>query len=112
MNINTSEWVWINDHDICSASQLIAESGLSEGEFDELVACGVINPVDHGAGSTLFKISFITTAHTARRLRDDFELDLHGLALAMTLKQRIEALEKQLLTLHAQLGNAGTLPAE
>jgi len=112
MNITTSEWVWVNDHDECSASQLIAASGLTKEEIDELVATGVIVPVDHSAESYSFQIRFINTAKKARRLRDDFELDLHGIALAMTLMQRIDALVTQLDALNAQLGSVITEQAD
>lgn len=39
----------------------------------------------------------------ARRLRDDFELDRAGLALALRLMQRIDALEQEIVRLRARL---------
>ena len=38
-----------------------------------------------------------------RRLRDAFELDRHGVALAMTLMRRIEELEMELTAVRARL---------
>ncbi|WP_369125181.1 chaperone modulator CbpM, partial [Cryobacterium sp. RTS3] len=43
------------------------------------------------------------SARTARRLRDDFELDGHGLAVALNLLRRIRELEAQLTHAQAKL---------
>ena len=103
MRIAVSELVWINDHDVCTAEYLIEASGLSSEEFEELVEIGVIVPVESTAGGKTFQQRYVATAMTARRLRDDFELDLHGVALAMTLMQRIDALHRELVETRARL---------
>ena len=94
MTTTSLEWIWLNDQDVCSAHHVIEASGLSVDEFDELVQVGVITPVENNA--QFYRLSHIVTANTARRLRDDFELDLHGLALAMTLMRRIDDLQREL----------------
>jgi len=104
MNTSAAQWVWLNEHDVCSATNLVEVSGLSNEEFDELVAVGVIAPVDNTVQIRSFYLRNIATVKTARRLRDDFELDLHGIALAMTLVRRIDELHEELLAARAQLG--------
>jgi chaperone modulatory protein CbpM len=42
-------------------------------------------------------------ARTARRLRDDFELDTRGLGVALKLLERVADLESENLALRAQL---------
>ena len=103
MKVNASEWIWPNDHDVCSARHLIEVSGLSNEEFDELLEIGVIVPIDNTTQVKSFQLRYIVTANTARRLRDDFELDLHGVALAMTLVRRIDELQSELIATRALL---------
>jgi chaperone modulatory protein CbpM len=106
MIINTADLIWLNDADVCSIEQLADVSGLSIDEIDDLIKSGVIAPVDNAAGTTFFQLHYVTTAMTARRLRDDFELDRHGVALALTLMQRINELEAELKAVHGNLRQA------
>ena len=103
MNTHASEWEWLDERDTCTAEHLIEVSGLSSTEFAELVEIGIIAPIDSMIGIRCYQQSYIVTAMTARRLRDDFELDLHGVALAMTLMQRIDVLQQQLAAARARL---------
>jgi chaperone modulatory protein CbpM len=104
MKINSSEWVWLNNHDVCSAKNIVEASGLSDEEFGELVDIGVIEPVDDAAPEKTFHLCYVVTATTARRLRDDFHLDLNGVALAMTLVRRIDELREELVATQARFG--------
>ena len=74
----------------------IEVSGLSSEEFDVLVEIGVIVPISDNDQTKAFQLHHVVTANTARKLRDDFELDLHGMALAMTLMRRIDELQEEL----------------
>lgn len=105
MKTSAAEWVWMNDHDVCSARNLVEVSGLSDEELDELVDVGVIAPVDNTVLVKYFHLRHVVTANTARRLRDDFDLDLHGMALAMTLVRRIDELREELVAAKARLGS-------
>ena len=103
MNVTTAEYVWLNDHALCTAQHLIDVSGLSAAELDELIANDVIVAVDQHAPVKSFPLHHVMTATRARRLRDDFELDLHGVALALTLLQRIETLQAELRAARARI---------
>lgn len=50
-----------------------------------------------------FELAHVVTVKTARRLRDDFQLESLGLALALTLLRRADELEAQLRDLQARL---------
>ena len=102
-----AEILWLGEHSYCRIEHLAEVSGLSIEDIEDLVETGVIAPtvlastVDEAAPRS-FTVSCIVTVKTARRLRDDFQLDRHGLALALRLMQRIEALEQELNALTAR----------
>jgi len=97
------EAVWLNDADACSLDELAEYSGLSHAELAELVALGAIEPDLSPAAGYVFRSQTIVVARTARRLRDDFELDTQGMAMALNLLQRIQALEARLAAADARL---------
>lgn len=106
MKLTIEGHVWLDNEGTCSAQDLIEVSGLSSEELDELIANGVILPIDEQADRPLFQLHYLVTATTARRLRDDFELDQNGLVLALTLMRRIDELQEQLKAAHAQFDHA------
>ena len=54
-------------------------------------------------GGFSFSARVVTLARTACRLRDAFELDAHGLGLALRLLDRVRDLEHEVSRLRAQL---------
>lgn len=96
MSIYLAETIWLNESDACSLEQLAESSGLSRAELLDLVDSGAIAPINDDPGHQVFQTHHIVIARTARRLRDDFELDAHGLALALNLLRRISELEAEL----------------
>lgn len=108
MTNTTTGLVMLDDQALCSAQHLIDSSGLLSVELDALIDCGVIAPANPATQPQAFYLHSIVTATTARRLRDDFELDLHGLLLALTLLQRLGETEAALSEVRAQLGQQST----
>lgn len=96
MIIQVTDSVWLDDTGICSAEQLAEDSGLSIEEVGDLIDNGIIVPADERAEPKSYRLRHVITARVARRLRDDFELDRHGVALALTLMRRIDELEEEL----------------
>jgi chaperone modulatory protein CbpM len=96
MKIHVTDAIWLNDSGVCSMEYLAELSGLSLAELHDLVDSGVIVPVDPAADPASFHLHYVVTANTARRLRDDFELDPHGVAMALILLGRIHFLENEL----------------
>ena len=103
MRVELTEVLWLEAHHELSLTELAELSGLTEAELHELVDCGAIVPVDPRAGVPTFHADGIVAAKTAARLRRAFELDAHGLALAMALLDRVHDLEAQLNRLQAQV---------
>ncbi len=103
MKLTLSDSVWLDNEGVCAAQHILEVSGLTLVELDALIANGIIDPVDGQADSLTFQLHHLVTANTARRLRDDFELDLNGLMLALTLKRHIAQLQAEVKALQARL---------
>lgn len=96
------EVMWLDEHRFISLAELVQVSGLSEHELLELVQEGVIPAREAGAGYT-FSARVVTVARTACRLRDDLELDVRALGVALRLLERVRDLEGEIAHLRAQL---------
>lgn len=101
MRVDLDEVTWLDDHCQISLMELAELSGLSETALRELVELGIIVPAPD-TGEQGFHAHYVVTARTACRLRNDFELDAQGLALALTLLERLHDLETQLRDLRAR----------
>jgi chaperone modulatory protein CbpM len=76
-------------------SELAELSGIEEMELSAMVEHGILNPVADITPMT-FDATSIITVKMAKRLQQQFELDLHHLALVMTLLQRIHDQEAEI----------------
>jgi chaperone modulatory protein CbpM len=94
---------WLDERDELSLAELCELSGLAEPELRVLVECGAIAPVDPLAREWSFGADRLVVARSAFRLRRDFELDSQGLALAVSLLERVHELEEELRELRARL---------
>lgn len=103
MNTHITESIWLNTSDICSFEHVVEVSGLSARELRELIEIGIIEPSNTDADNYFFHTHCIVVARQARRLRDDFELDTRGLALALNLLRRMDDLETEIARLRAKL---------
>lgn len=97
------EAVWLTEHSEFSLEQLVEISGLSEAEVREFVEYGAIAPLDPDAPRWAFSGRSVVTIRAACRLRSSFELEPHGVALVVSLLERIGDLEAELCSLRAQL---------
>jgi chaperone modulatory protein CbpM len=96
-----TEMLWLDEHTTITLSELAELSGMSPDDISELIDYGVISPIEAHATQATFHAHYVITAKTAQRLRTDFELDTHGVALAMMLIERVQELEAQLRELRA-----------
>ena len=70
----------------------------------ELVEEGVLEPTGGGPRQWRFTGRSLHRAYRARRLQQDLELDAAGVALALDLLERIDALHERLRRLEAGRG--------
>ena len=103
VKLELTEAVWLDERGAVTLVELAECSGLSETELRELVDLGALAPVDADAREWSFTARCIVAARTACRLRNDFELDTHGLALVLTLLERVQELESTLQRLNARI---------
>ena len=99
--------MWLHEQHELLLEELCELSGLSEAELRELVDYGVLAPIDSHAQHWTFSADRLIVARSARRLRKDFDLDPHGVALAVTLLERVHNLEAELRDLRAKLPGGG-----
>lgn len=103
MKTGHTEALWLDEHHEVSFTELAESSGLSAEELRELVDYGALVPTNQPAAPLTFGGNCVVTVRTAYRLRNDFDLDPHALALALKFIDRIRELEAQLRELRAQL---------
>ena len=101
------EAAWLSEECEFTLAQLAEISGLTEAELREFVDYGAIAPVDPAAAQWSFTGRCLVTVRAARRLRADFELEPHGVALVISLLDRIGDLQSELARLRAQLPRRG-----
>jgi hypothetical protein len=86
-----------------SLAELAQQSGASEAELRELVAYGAVTPNDPDALTWVFNGRYLPTIHAARRLGVSFALDPKGVALVVSLLDRIVEQDALLGSLRAQM---------
>ena len=98
----------LTEHVEVALDELARASGLPAEEIVELVEYGVFEPAGGTdparvpVSSWRFSARYITLGQRASRLKADFDLNLSGVALALTYLERIEELEQELIRLHCE----------
>jgi chaperone modulatory protein CbpM len=101
MPVELTETLWLDARQQLSLGQLAQLSALTEAELRELVEFGVLTPSDPAAST--YSAEYVIILRTACRLRREFDLDLHAMAVSLRLLDRIHELEAQLHSARAQL---------
>lgn len=103
MQVELTEVQWLNARQTLPLLEFVQLAGLPENELRHLVEFGVLAPLDPHASSWTFGADCLPLARTAGRLHRDLDLDASALAIALTLIERIRALETRLHELSARL---------
>lgn len=103
MRAELTEALWLDQDGSVTLLELAEYSGLAEAEVSELIELGVFSPEEHPPEGVRFGAQCLVTARLACRLRDDLELDSHGVALMLDLLERVRELEAEVQTLRASL---------
>lgn len=103
MNNETADALRLDDIHELSCAELASLSGLSEAELREMADLGVLRARDLPSTQLMFGAECLVVARSAWRLRHDFELEPHALALVIKFSVRIQELEAELKATRAQL---------
>ena len=103
MEADHAEAQWLTGECEFSLTELVELSGSSVEELRELVEYGAITPVNPESPQWVFPGQCLPTVRAACRLRLSFDLEPHGVALVISLLDRIHDLEARLDSLRAQL---------
>ena len=103
MKLELTDAVWLDERGTVTLVELAACSGLSESELRDLVDLGALEPLDSDASDWSFGANCIVAARAASRLRKDFDLDTQGLAIVLSLLERVQELEMDLQRMQARL---------
>ena len=95
MTIQRTQVVWLEERAGYSVHEAGQWSGLPRTLLEHLVDCGAL-PVDDTASTTSLSSEGVVLARAASRLRQHFELDDDGLAVAVSLLRRVRVLEAEL----------------
>lgn len=98
-----TEAVWLTEDARFTLDELADLAGVPQSHVRELVDYGAVTPLDPAASTWVFTGRCLTTIRTACRLRVSFDLEPHGVALIVSLLDRIGSLEAELASLRAQL---------
>ena len=101
MKIERADVVWVESRADYSLPELVELSGLPAALLDELVDSGVL-PTAGTRTTVRFEAESVVLARAAQRLREHFELDEQGLAVAVSLLRRVRVLEAQVCGLEAR----------
>jgi chaperone modulatory protein CbpM len=101
--VSDTEVLWLDEHRVVSLAELVEASGLSSEELLELVQGGAIQAREIRGTHYTFSARVIAVARTAGRLRDELELDMTGLGVALRLLERVHQLEREIAGLRALL---------
>lgn len=93
---------WLDARETVTVPELSRMCGLSAAELDELVEYGALAPLRRNE-SCVFSAEWVAPLRTAGRLRQDFNLDLFGVAILLGYINRIEELEREVKSLRAHL---------
>jgi chaperone modulatory protein CbpM len=102
MQSDIRDVLWLDQVETVSITELAGLSGLSEADVRDLVDLGALAPANPGDAQWTFSANCVVTMRRACRLRTDLELDMHAVALALTLIEQINRLETELAQLRAQ----------
>lgn len=103
MGTQRVEVTWLDARETVSMTELSRICGLTEAELRELIEYGALTPLERQQPEPSFSSERIGGLRRAARLRRDFELDLFAVALLLEYLDRIDALERQVRSLEAQV---------
>ena len=86
----------VSDDLVLSMQEVCQRCGLHRDELQQLVAHGVIVPVEQRDAEWQFRADSLQLLARAARMQRDFELDAAGLAMALSLLDELQRSRRQI----------------
>ncbi|MDN0125305.1 chaperone modulator CbpM [Yersinia aleksiciae] len=86
-----------------TVTELCQSTGIMQEELVEVVGLGVIVPLEPAAPVWVFDAEALSSLKRAQRLQNELDLDWSGVAVTLTLLERVEQLKKENDQLRRQL---------
>ncbi|WP_459177088.1 chaperone modulator CbpM [Ewingella americana] len=86
-----------------TVTELCQSTGIMQDELVEVVGLGVIVPLESTDTVWIFDADALNDLKRARRLQNELDLDWSGVAMTLTLLERVEQLKKENDQLRRQL---------
>ena len=101
MQIDQTEFIWLDEHHEVSMEELVDLTGLSLEVLQHLLEIGALvannqTEVNLATSELRFSSHSIVSIRTLSRLKADFELEQNSLGLMLVFLERIRKLELQL----------------
>ncbi len=103
MQAQAAEVTWLDARETVTLTDLSQVCGLSAAELGELVDYGALVPLAPVQTICRFSAEWVVPLRTASQLRRDFDLDVFSMGMLLGYLNHIEALERELRALRAQL---------
>lgn len=103
MGSHGTDSVWVDGREGFTRTELAHASGLTDEDLGELIELGALRPLPGTGTQELFGAECMAAVRHAARLRRDFDLDLFAVAMLLEYLARIDALERQVHSLQAQV---------
>ncbi|CNH74569.1 chaperone-modulator protein CbpM [Yersinia massiliensis] len=86
-----------------TVTELCQSTGIMQDELVEVVELGVIVPLESADSVWIFDAKALSNLKRAQRLQHELDLDWSGVAMTLTLLERVEQLKKENEQLRRQL---------
>lgn len=86
-----------------TVTELCQSTGIMQEELVEVVGLGLIVPLEPADSVWVFDADALSSLKRAQRLQNELDLDWSGVAMTLTLLERVEQLKKENNQLRRQL---------
>jgi chaperone modulatory protein CbpM len=97
------KWNWLDASETVTLTELSECCGLSTSELHELVDYSALVPLIPLSKECAFSAHWVVPLRAVVKMRLDFDLDLFTVAILLGTLNRIDVLERQVLSLQALL---------
>lgn len=96
MRLPPAEWLWLDEFETVSLTELSEACNMSTDDLDELVDYGALTPLLQSQPEVRFSAQCLLPLRDANRMGNDYDFDLFTVGTLLGLLGRIDTLERRL----------------